>query len=172
MALLQVAPVSIPPHCLSIMLALSIVGNWNVQFWGSPQWHKVHTKFHPDLSSDSRAKSCGQADMTSLICINFMRNMQIMHKKGRFLKINGPTSIWIMNYAHELKWNNSYDEQKKYIGLFWKFKGPLQNVLPLTWVWPVQVHFNIWWTLHCCKQHTLWRKQAKYNDSVTYLPQQ
>jgi hypothetical protein len=51
--------------CFSTMLLLPIVGNLKVRFYGSPQWHSVHSKFHPNPSSGSRVESWGQTDMTS-----------------------------------------------------------------------------------------------------------
>jgi hypothetical protein len=39
--------------CSSTMLVLPILDNCKVRFEGSPQWHNVNTKFHPNLSSGS-----------------------------------------------------------------------------------------------------------------------
>jgi hypothetical protein len=111
--------------CLSTMLVLSIVGNQNVQFWGSPQRHNVHTKFHPNLSSGSKVKSCRQTGMTSLICIHFMHNMQRRHIKGWFLKINGVTSMWIMNYAQwktYMNWSGTIHKMRKIHWIFLEIK--------------------------------------------------
>jgi hypothetical protein len=64
MVLLQVV-LSVDPTsqvCSSAMLVLPIVGNLKVRFEDSPQWHKVHTKFNPNLSSGSWVESCREMD--------------------------------------------------------------------------------------------------------------
>jgi hypothetical protein len=48
--------------CSSAMLVLPIVVHLKVRFYGSPQWHNVHTKFHLNSSSGSRVESCGRTD--------------------------------------------------------------------------------------------------------------
>jgi hypothetical protein len=48
--------------CSPDMLVLLTAENSKVKFHCYPQWRKVHTKFHPNLSSTSQAESCRQTD--------------------------------------------------------------------------------------------------------------
>jgi hypothetical protein len=45
-----------------VILLSPIVGYSKVPFWGQPEWHKAHIKFHPNPSSGSRVESRGQTD--------------------------------------------------------------------------------------------------------------
>jgi hypothetical protein len=67
--------------CLPAMLVLPVVKYLKVRFYGSPHWHNVHTKFHPNPSRGSRVESCGQTDMTSPLCAHFMHIVQRTHNK-------------------------------------------------------------------------------------------
>jgi hypothetical protein len=75
--------------CSPAMLVLPIVDNCKLRFQVSPQWHNVHTKFHPNPSSGSPVESRGQrdrrTDMTSPTCVHFMHIMQRTRKNGRLI---------------------------------------------------------------------------------------
>lgn len=69
-ALSQLALILVPPH--KLVHHLGITGSRKLRnvFSIDTRCHKIHTKFHPDLSSSSLVTPCGQTDMISPLYIH------------------------------------------------------------------------------------------------------
>jgi hypothetical protein len=101
----------------SAILLLPIVGSQKVRFHGSPQWHKLHTKFYPNPSSGSGVESRGQTDGQTrpahyafLSCTSCKERIIFGFDGSMNMCYTSP--FWPMLTSHELSYSLKLQEER------------------------------------------------------------